>query len=609
MKLKYISIVLSLFVIIGLTSSCKKEKKPTKNQQDDKSNDPKPEIRLNNVTWSKIKTGPFNGETVSSTARLNGKYYVSTSRAIYTSDNGENFTYTQKLGALSFVGIELHQSRNELFAFSQGTPIYRLDNGNWNQITIPGLITPLKNYSCQMLTNDSGHIYLFSGDNVGDAMLFKSRDLGKNWEQINMPTGTFSSFAIYKKNEILLLSKTGVMHSVNNGTTWQNAVTGYNVLSKLFVHPDGVQMVMYDIVGNLMIYGTLDNLTSEYCSFGNNFLLGYNSTGYLFASDISDDNGQYIKYSHNNGKTWLGLGITPKYLTQASIIGGSVFGVMENSLVHLEDGAVRYRLFGTPTLPIADFVKKGNKITAVGKNTIIYTSEDNGHTWTIGTVKAPFGAAAKCLYIDKDNSIWIGTTSGLFVVDAFASSVLLNQSFNLNNYYVTAIDRDRGYTILGLSHKDLNSGYVALAIDGSLSKYTLYQIYGLQNHVISYAEVSYFSNGKPSFKVSVWAPGFGVWYNCYATLNGNVITEWEKEKNNFFGGNAFLMSGTNVSKGYTIGLYQGNNYEIRKNDRTGTTGKMNTTGNFTHFWIDEQDYGWALIDGFLNKSSGELVSL
>lgn len=608
MKFKGIYIVFYVITLVLMITACKKEKNPNNINNPNTNNNPQTEIKLNNVSWEKIKTGPFNGANVTSTARLNGKFYVSTSNGIYSSNNGEDFVFMQALNVGNIVGLELHQSKNELFAFSQGSDIYRLENNIWNKITIQGLITPLKNLYSQMLCNDSGHIYLFSGDNIGNALLFKSKNKGNNWEAINMPMGVFSSFAIYKKNELLLLAKTGLRHSIDNGNTWQIVHNNYKALSKLFVHPNGEQMVMYDVQDNLMIYGILGNLTSEYCTFGNNFLLGYNSTGYLFASDISDDDGLYIKFSTNNGKTWLGLGITPKFITQASIVGGSVFGVMDNNLVYLEDGAVRYKLFGTPSLPIADFEKKDNKITAVGSNSIVYISEDNGNTWTIGSVKAPFNASAKCLFVDKDNSIWIGTSTGLFICDAFASSVILNQSFNINNYTVTAINRDRGYTILGLSHVNENSHFVALAQDNSISKYTLYQIPGRQNLAISHAEVSYFSNGLPTFKVSLYSPAFSVWYECSSTLNGRVISTWESKSQDFFGGNAFLSAYTNANKNYTLRLYQGNNYEIIKNDRLPTKGKLNTNGKFTHFWIDNQDYGWALIDGILHKSNSELVS-
>jgi hypothetical protein len=600
--------ILFCSIIALLLFSCEKDKKTKpKNDTDNKPQDSLEIVKLNNVSWSKIKTGPFNGENVTSTARLDGKFYVSTAAGIYTSNNGYDFVFMQKLSNTSFVGIELHQSRNELFAFSQGTDVFRLENNTWKKLTINGLETPIKNIFTNMLTNDSGHIYVFSGDNIKAAQLFKSKDMGSTWQKINLPNGIFLNFGIYKKNEILLLKSDGLMHSIDNGISWQTAASGYTNLTKLFIHPDGNQMVMYDVTPNMMIYGTLTNLTSEYCIFGNNFLLGYNNSGYLFTSDISDDNGEYIKFSYNNGKTWYNLGITPKYLTQASLLGGSVFGVMEQSLVYLEDGAVRYKLFGTPTLPIVDFIKQNNKITAVGNNTIIYISEDDGQTWTMGSVKAPFSASAKCLYIDADKTIWIGTSAGLFIVDAFASSVILNQSFNLNNYFVSSIDRERGYTLIGLSHVNLNSHFLALALDNQITKYTVYQIPGRQNLAISAAEISYFSNGIPSFKVSMYSPAFSVWYECFATMNARVIGNWESKVQDFFGGNAFLKTATNPSKKYTIMLYQKNNYEVLKDGRKPSIGKMNTVGNFSNLWIDEDDFGWALIDGYLNKSNGKLL--
>lgn len=597
--------LIAAILLLGFPS-CIKEKPPKKNPNQTGGNKDK-EVFLNNVSWKKVKTGPFDGAIVTSTAQFNGKIYVSTENGIYTSTNAKQFSFDKKLDNLYLVGIELHQSGNELFAFSQGSDIFRLNNNNWDKLTISGLTTPLKNYTNQMLCNDSGHIFLFSSDNQGSNLFFLSKDKGQTWTPISTPTGAYHMFAIYNKNELLLLSKTGVMHSTNGGTSWQSAVDGFTNLTRFFVHPDGSQMIIYDSRDNLMISGTLSNLVSKYASIGNNMLIGYNDDGILFTSDVSDDNNQFIKFSNNNGRTWVSLGITPKFLTQASIVGGSVLGVMESSLIYLEDGAVRYKLYGAPTLPIVDFIKKDKKITAVGANTMVYISNDNGHTWDIGSVKDPF-AAAKCLYINEDNSIWIGTTSGLFIVDAYASSVILNQSFNLPDYHISAIDRSRGYTIIGLSHKNLNSGYIALAQDNSITKYTLSQIYGKQNLAICYVEVSYFSNSLPNFKVSLYAPGQSVWYDCFSTLNGRVITTWETIKNDYFGGNAFIKANTNLAKGYTLYLYQGNNYSIGGKDRIPSKGKLNTSGKVTNFWIDEADYGWALIDGYLNISSTELVT-
>ena len=208
---------------------------------------------------------------------------------------------------------------------------------------------------------------------IRNDQIFWSKDDGESWKIIQYPSSIngqyIHSWFVNNNGHVFITDDNGIYRSTNKGKKWKN-VSSDRIRIK-YCTPTGV------------LYGVRDD-----------------------ALCVSDDNGLTWNYSH----IYDGVGYV-NFITNDS--SGNTFIGSDRGLYRLyNNDAIWTRVLSTNVRDID--IQADNSILVMSYSNGLYKSSDDGDTWTHFNNKDGF-FSTYTLLISKNNQVYIGADSGLFV--------------------------------------------------------------------------------------------------------------------------------------------------------------------------------------------------
>ncbi len=311
---------------------------------------------------------------------LNG---VDFERYFFSTDNGDTWNpiYDTVLTG------KLYFSSNNYFFTSKDYAIYRSkDEGvTWKQTF------KLKSYLNVFTITGNDKIFQQS---YGDKTIYYSQDYGDTWKNISSPQSNIYSINVSQDNSILVGSNNVLFKSVDDGSTWQNALT---ITNKEWMN---FPCIYIDNKGKI-----------------------YASAFPLWGSNFGD-----LYQSNDNGNTWSLTGLTNRNISSIAVDkNGYVFTANSDnySFSSYGDGIFRSENNGESweqlhnglsPLQISALAITNNKIFA-GTNRGLFISTDSGESWIQPYRDINHGIDYSFETNNMIRQIWISKNKEVFIIN------------------------------------------------------------------------------------------------------------------------------------------------------------------------------------------------
>lgn len=425
----------------------------------------------NGTTWTNFSTGLSN-------ARINDLYYHAATSTlylgtanissgtgkIYKSVNGGTWTLVPGYTGTQVQKITTTNSGDLIIsAVNQG--VWRYSAGVWNLIN-----TNLSSTNVSSIEPD----YLGNILCATKAGIWKLNDVTNTWSYFTngIKNSQGRSLAFSQNGDIVVGTDNGMYHSPDGGTTWSHTGLTDTAMMSTILYPQDGRMFAGNTDPTLTashIFTSNDNGLSwsiNETGFSSTRTADFaiNSTGKIFVGTGWSSS----VHSSSDGINWNGpsataLGFLPSSLALSIAIDSSdvIFAGMEDDGVYRSiDGGVSYNYMGLAvTLSnISDVKISPNQDVFVTQtpftgspNGSIFRSTDGGNTWGASTMSTH--GQPNCIYISSPDSIFVGTTKGVWIsTDTANTWTLLNTGLNPGNLAIQTLELSPdGYLYAGTS--------------------------------------------------------------------------------------------------------------------------------------------------------------
>lgn len=315
------------------------------------------------------------------------------------------------------------------------------------------------------------------------------------WQKTSFPSGsqTNSVYSILGLEDNSILVGTfsmGIYKSTDNGQNWlQSGLSSQWIID---LKKDNLNNLYALTVGSAFGSGLFKSTDN-----GNNWNRVWEYQGGLNCLYVDQNNNVYIglQYSggqggvyksSNGGVSWTNIFplAANVYAIIKSLNGTLLLATYENGLAHIyrstNEGNVWNKYSFSINFTSTDFtISNQGKIFLSTAGYGIYTSTDNGNTWTIS---ANVGPDFSCLYLDN-NTIFAGTRGNWVYrsTDLGSNWTLLNSGMGQDNYVLSLGASKNGYLFAGMDYYGIyrSANQVVSADDNSVSpeNFILYQNY------------------------------------------------------------------------------------------------------------------------------------
>jgi photosystem II stability/assembly factor-like uncharacterized protein len=398
------------------------------------------------ITWLNYKTGLTNTHVRSILVLSDTVVFAGTNDGIYKTTNGGT-AWTLSISTTNSIrSLAYDKYTGFIYAASYGSGLIKSTNmgASWLPINVTDPITAetmSRLWSVAVYGRDS----LYVGGSILDiaqgGALFRTRNGGTNWVQLQWPTGIRSSvksiaISSNKPDSSLIIGTAakGVYKSTNSGTNWSdinagttpNPILDENINSVAFT--EKYRYACTDSLGKFY-YRPLGDINNGWLSASGlpGSIASVNDIDVNSVTKniiISATEGKGVYRSNDSGFTWQAsntgmLGTAGRILKingNGNIILGTDFG----------DG-IWLSSNQTASWVIADTLKTSNSITAIGITNIsnlvyagdygtgVYKSVDGGHVWSI-TDSSTINKFIRSLAVHPSNSnlVYAGTGNGVY---------------------------------------------------------------------------------------------------------------------------------------------------------------------------------------------------
>jgi photosystem II stability/assembly factor-like uncharacterized protein len=332
-------------------------------------------------------------------------------------------------------------------AFNQG--VYRYSSNTWAAVN-----TSLNSYRTSAFTHDNaGNVLLTTA-----AGIWKFNDVNNSWSYFTngLINSQGRSLAFSQAGDVIVGTDDGMYRSADSGNTWTH--TGLRdeiMMSTMLYKPDG-----------RLFAGNSDNTASEVfvsaddgqswttSSAGFASLrtadLAYNSQGKIFAGT------GWARPVHSStdglnwtGPQWSSLGFSANTVTIAVAIDSSdrIFvGTESQGVLRSLNNGASYSWVALSGGDVTDIQISPNQYVFVAHdlfsgsgNGALHRSTDGGSTWSANLM--PAHGLTNCIYIASNDSIFVGTTQGVWLsVDTGSTWSLVNTGLNPGNKVIHTLD-------------------------------------------------------------------------------------------------------------------------------------------------------------------------
>ncbi|MBS1537221.1 MAG: T9SS type A sorting domain-containing protein [Bacteroidetes bacterium] len=409
----------------------------------------------NGTTWSDVSSGLPN-------TRVNDLYYDAPTNtmylgttnlqlatgAIYKSVNGGS--WTQVLG---YPGAEVSKiltaPNGDILVRVLKQGVWRYSSNRWSAIN-----TNLNSLRTSGFTKDnSGNILLTTS-----AGIWKFNDLNNSWSYFtNGIINTQGRAMAFSKNgDLIVGTDNGIYKSTDGGNSWNHSGLTDTVMMSVFHYkPDG-----------RMFAGNTDNTASHvFVSTDNGSSWKINETGFSSTrtSDFaSNSKGKLFvgtgwqKPIHAsidgvnwNGPNWSSLGFSSNTVVIAVAIDATdriYVGTESQGVLRSVDNGISYQWVGFTGGDVTDIQITPNQDVFVAHdifsgngNGALYRSSNGGTSWSANLM--PSHGLTNCILIASSDSIYVGTTSGVWLsIDTGNSWSLLNMGLNPGNVVIHTLE-------------------------------------------------------------------------------------------------------------------------------------------------------------------------
>ncbi|MBI5476049.1 MAG: hypothetical protein HY964_04855 [Ignavibacteriales bacterium] len=398
------------------------------------------------ITWLNYKTGLTNTHVRSILVLSDTVVFAGTNDGVYKTTNGGN-TWTLSVSTTNSIrSLAYDKYTGFIYAASYGSGMFKSTNlgTSWTTVIVTDPTTGetmSRLWSVAVYGRDSLYVGGSILDIVQGGALFRTRNGGTNWLQLQWPTGIRSSvksiaISSNKPDSSLIIGTAakGVYKSTNAGTNWSDINAGTTLNPIL---DEKINSVAFT---EKYRYAGTDSLGKFYYrplgDINNGWLAATGLPGSIASINDIDVNsltkniifsateGKGVFHSIDSGFTWQAsnngmLGTAGRILKingNGNIILGTDFG----------DG-IWLSSDQTASWISADTLKTSNSITAIGitnnsnlvyagdYGTGVYKSIDGGHVWSI-TDSSTINKFIRSLAVHPSNSnlVYVGTGNGVY---------------------------------------------------------------------------------------------------------------------------------------------------------------------------------------------------
>ncbi|MBK8608788.1 MAG: T9SS type A sorting domain-containing protein [Chitinophagaceae bacterium] len=410
----------------------------------------------NGATWTNAGSGLPN-------TRINDLYYDAASLTLYAAL--ANFQFSTGAvyksvsgGAWTKINGDPGIEVAKIITASNGDPVIRvLNQGVWryNSGTWSAINTNLSSMRTSGISRDkNGNVFVTTG-----AGIYQLNEPGNTWNYFTngIKNSQGRSLAFSEAGDLIVGTDNGMYKSPDGGTTWmQTGLTDAGMMSTMLYKPDG-----------RLFAGNSDNTASHvYTSSDNGSSWSLNETGFSStrSTDFSYNKAGKIfagtgwsrpVHSSTNGINWNGpfwstLGFSASTVCIAVAVDSSdnIFaGTEAQGVLRSTNNGTSYSWVGFSGGDVTDIqVAPNNDVyvahdvySAGSANGALYRSVDGGNNWSANLM--PAHGLTNCIYIANNDSIYVGTTLGVwFSATSGNSWTLLNSGLNSGNVVVHTLE-------------------------------------------------------------------------------------------------------------------------------------------------------------------------
>jgi len=409
----------------------------------------------NGTTWSNVSTGLPN-------TRINDLYYDASSSTMYLGtanfQSGTGSIYKSVNGGSwsQIIGYPGNQV-SEINSTSNGDPVVRVPSqGMWRYASgvWSAVNTNLNSMKTSAFTHDnSGNILLTT-----NAGIWKFNDISNTWSYFTngIKNSQGRSMAFSQNGDVIVGTDNGMYKSTDGGATWNHTgLTDTVMMSTILYAPDGRMFAGNTDNTASHVFTSTDNGSSwnineigfsstRTCDFA------YNSQGELFvgtgwAAPIhsSTDGVNW------NGPNWSSLGFTGNTVTIAVAIDTSdniFIGTEGQGVLRSTNNGSSYSWVAFSGGDVTDIKISPNQDVFVAHDAFsgngvgsLYRSTDGGNLWSANLM--PANGLTNCIFIASSDSIYVGTTQGVWLsVDTGSTWTLLNTGLNPGNIVIHTLE-------------------------------------------------------------------------------------------------------------------------------------------------------------------------
>ncbi len=463
-------------------------------------------VRSGASSWTNVSTGLPN-------TRINDLYYDAASATMYAAlanfQSSTGAVYKSVSGGAwtkinGDPGIEI----SKIITASNGDPIIRvLNQGVWRYSSgiWSAMNTNLNSMRTSGITKDiSGNVFVTNG-----AGIHKLNEPVKTWGYFTngIKNSQGRSLAFSQAGDIIVGTDNGMYKSSDSGVTWlQTGLTDAAMMSTMLFKPDG-----------RLFAGNSDNTASHvYISSDNGSSWSLNETGFTStrSTDFSYNKAGKIfagtgwarpVHSSTNGVNWSGpfwsaLGFSASTVCIAVAVDSSdnIFvGTEAQGVLRSTNNGTSYAWVGFSGGDVTDIQIAPNNDVYVAHdvysggigNGALYRSVDGGNSWSANLM--PTHGLTNCIYVHSNDSIYVGTTMGVwFSATSGNSWTLLISGLNTGNLVIHTLGLSpEGYLYAGTAgagiYRSVNKlkGSLPLALPvTNITSFTGVKV-GLQNRL------------------------------------------------------------------------------------------------------------------------------
>ncbi|MDZ4664289.1 MAG: T9SS type A sorting domain-containing protein, partial [Bacteroidota bacterium] len=293
-----------------------------------------------------------------------------------------------------------------------------------------------------------------------NAGIWKFNDANNNWSYFTngIKNSQGRSMAFSQNGDVVVGTDNGMYRSTDGGNTWAHAgLTDTAMMSTILYAPDGRMFAGNTHPTASHIFTSINNGASWYTnetgfSSTRSSDFDYNSQGKIFIGTGWAN----PMHSSSDGVNWNGpsgptLGFLPSSLALAIAINSVdvIFAGTENDGVYRSiDNGVSYSYIGLANNPsnISDIKISPNQDVFVSQtpftgngNGNFYRSKNGGNTWSANLMSTH--GLPNCIYIAGPDSIFVGTTKGVWLsTDTASTWTLLNSGLNPGNLIIHTLE-------------------------------------------------------------------------------------------------------------------------------------------------------------------------